>query len=246
MVRGGAVLGLATVILAIAACGADIPPAPRIPDPGLFARPLTYDCGGLVFEPALFDGPANAELAQTEQAAILRAYIAQTAREGEPLPGTGWHLLEQQAGGADYLTSREAAGQEVEVLSATVQLNVASGQQASWNRCQPKAVMPAGLNVGSWSLDASKPRQGERVLRMLVREEECASGRSPDGRIVGPAIEIRPTTVVILFGVAQLEGVQTCQRNPAWWVDVDLGESVGDRALVDPSRWPNLSIRLSP
>jgi hypothetical protein len=232
---------------AIAACGPDIPPMSPIPDPGLLAQPLAYQCGGLIFDPALFDGPADAEQAQTPLAAILRDYVAQTAREGDPLPEAGWHLLEKRIDGADFLATREVVGEGTEVLSVTVQLNVSLARRASWNRCRPKAVMRAGLNVGSWSLDAAKPRQSAHVLRLLVQEQSCASGRSPEGRIVGPAIRTGATSVVILFGIAQLSaGVVTCQGNPSTWVDVDLGEAIGDRDLIDPSDWPSVSIRIAP
>lgn len=241
-------LGLAAAVLAVAGCiSTGLPPPTQIADPGLLANPLRYTCGGLIFDPALFDAPGNAEQADDPMAKVLREYIAQTAREGEPLPETGWHLLEKRVDGADYLATRAVAGEGTEVVSATITLNVSLARRAVWNRCRAEALLPAGLSAGSWTLaDPAKPHPGARTFRLAVEEDHCASGRSPEGRIVGPAIQADERRIVILFGIQQLSGAQTCQNGPPALVDVELDEPIGDRALVDPGHWPNASIEIGP
>jgi hypothetical protein len=235
-------IAIAVALVTTAGCiSTGLPPPTRVADPGLLDAPLRYACGALVFDPALFDEPGNAEQASTPQAQILRENIAQSAREGEPLPVDGWHLLADRPDGADYLATRPLEGEDVdiEVVSVTVRLGgVGFNLRAQRNRCRPSVVLPPGLNVGSWSLLPERPRPSDHEIRVAVHEEACASGRSPTGRIVGPAIEADNATVVILFAIVALEGAATCQGNPAGLETIDIGEPIGDRVLVDPSHWP--------
>lgn len=230
----------------IGACNAATAEPSLIPDPGLLNGELRYLCGGLVFDPAILEQPGTAEQADTPKAKVLRAYIQQTAREGEALPETGWHLLNDRPDGADYLNTGTPPGSDPEVVSATIQLGVALGRMASWNRCQPTVVVPKGLNVGSWGLDPSGPELGRetQVLRLLVHEEACASAQLPTGRVVGPALSFEDDVVVVLFGVQQQSGAATCPGNPSLPVTIDLGQQIGDRDLVDPSRWPPTIVKI--
>lgn len=73
----------------------------------------------------------------------------------------------------------------------------------------------------------------------MVTERGCASGRSSDGRIVGPQVDyVDDTSVVVTFRVRPLEGAQECPGNPPLEVIVRLEEPLGDRALLDGGREP--------
>jgi hypothetical protein len=72
-----------------------------------------------------------------------------------------------------------------------------------------------------------------REFVALVLEVSCASGRSSEGRIVGPEIEYTDETVTVTFGVRPLKGFRTCQGNPETPIRVTLAEPVGDRRLRD-------------
>jgi hypothetical protein len=67
----------------------------------------------------------------------------------------------------------------------------------------------------------------------MVVESGCASGRSSEGRIVGPDIAYTDESVTVTFAVRQLGGSQDCRGNPPTPVAVRLSEPLGDRALLD-------------
>jgi hypothetical protein len=48
-------------------------------------------------------------------------------------------------------------------------------------------------------------------IDVLVREMECASGRSADGRILDPEVGLGDAAVVITFRVTPRGGDQDCQ-----------------------------------
>ncbi len=72
-------------------------------------------------------------------------------------------------------------------------------------------------------------------VRIDIRETECASGRSADGRVVVD-VDYRATTVTIDIKVRRREGDQECPGNPVTSFVVDLDEPVGSRTIVG-ERW---------
>jgi hypothetical protein len=71
-----------------------------------------------------------------------------------------------------------------------------------------------------------------------VTERACASGQASEGRVSDPIIEYRDSSVVVIFFVEPLGGVQECPGNPPTPVEVDLGEPLSDRSLLDGGVWP--------
>jgi hypothetical protein len=75
-------------------------------------------------------------------------------------------------------------------------------------------------------------------IDVLVREMECASGRSADERIMDPEVGLGDEEVVITFRVTLRGGDQDCQGNPATPYTVELGEPLGERSLLDGAHDP--------
>lgn len=73
---------------------------------------------------------------------------------------------------------------------------------------------------------------------MLVREMECAGGRSAEGRILDPEVSLGGEEVVITFRVSPRGGDQDCPDNPATPSIVELGEPLGERTLLDGAQHP--------
>ena len=71
------------------------------------------------------------------------------------------------------------------------------------------------------------------VIPAILVERECASGQSPEGRVLPPEIEYGDDEIVISFEIVRREGDQDCQGNPEFPVEIVLREPLGDRALVD-------------
>jgi len=158
----------------------------------------------------------------------------------------------------------DTAGLQVKVLfddRAEVIASTANGWFAAWwpGRVRPReivAVDPQGtvvetipgprgdvdgeLGAASWWLDPSAPppTAASVVIRGLVQETACASGRSPEGRIQGPLIELTETAVTVTFGVRHLRGAQDCQGNPAFPVTFELPDPLGKRPLLDGGENP--------
>ena len=82
--------------------------------------------------------------------------------------------------------------------------------------CLPSQA-PVATNLAEWTLDpATLPIADDAMtLHGYVREIACASGRSPDGRIVLRGIDYRADAIVITFGVVPLPGDQDCPQQPA-------------------------------
>jgi hypothetical protein len=70
-------------------------------------------------------------------------------------------------------------------------------------------------------------------LHVLVVEAACASGQSPEGRILDPIVEYQATRIRITIWIRRLPGTQTCQGNFGYPTTVELSQPVGARTLVD-------------
>ncbi len=92
----------------------------------------------------------------------------------------------------------------------------------------------AGLaGTAGWWVDPAQlplPATATRIDGFL-HEQACASGTSPEGRIVGPEIVYHPDAVTVTFGVRPIGG--TCPSNPWFPITVELAEQLGGRALID-------------
>jgi hypothetical protein len=102
--------------------------------------------------------------------------------------------------------------------------------------CSYATPEPLGVaEPASWSLDPAFDVPGADAvdIPILVEERECASGRSAEGRIAPPVIELGADEVRITISVFRAPGdFQTCQSNPATPFVVVLPEPLGDRELV--------------
>jgi hypothetical protein len=102
--------------------------------------------------------------------------------------------------------------------------------------------MPPTGEVGParWWLDPDVPEPGPDAteLHVLALEQACASGSSPEGRIMPPEVTMDATHVTVTIGVRRVEGFADCPSNPAWPMTVTLPEPLGDRQLLDGSVQP--------
>jgi hypothetical protein len=85
---------------------------------------------------------------------------------------------------------------------------------------------------------AAAPGPGAMTISALIRERACASGRSPEGRVVEPAIFSSEDALLISVFVRQPAGSQDCPGNPAVPLEIALPEPLGERRLLDGSEVP--------
>ena len=107
------------------------------------------------------------------------------------------------------------------------------------------ALPPAGevdgtLGAASWWLDpeAMAPTPDSVSIHALVLEEACASGKTPEGRIEGPLVNLSETAVTITIGVRPLPGTQDCQGNAPFPFAFNLPEPLAGRTLLDGGEVP--------
>ena len=104
----------------------------------------------------------------------------------------------------------------------------------------PLGEVEARVGPASWWIDprAAAPTATSTALHAIVREESCASGASPEGRIEPPIIELSDTAVVVTYRIRRKAGGQDCQSNPPFAVGLKLPEPLGKRALLDGNETP--------
>lgn len=106
-----------------------------------------------------------------------------------------------------------------------------------FNGCYPRVPV---IGPASWWVDpATLPLPATtRTISGFLRERACASGMSPEGRILDPVIDYRSDAIEVSFTVTQRPGGQDCQGNPSFPVEISLSEPLGARALLDGSEAP--------
>ncbi len=103
--------------------------------------------------------------------------------------------------------------------------------------CYPRVP---DIGPASWWVDpATLPLPAStRTIRGLIHERACASGRSPEGRILDPMVTYRSHAIEVTFTITKRPGGQDCQGNPSFPVEIRLAEPLGTRALLDGSAAP--------
>ncbi len=205
--------------------------------PPVDATDLRFSCGGLPFASDLLTGPPGTdEQAADPAAAALRAHLSSGGAEVDFLPATGWYLVAKDGPVAEYIALDDRGG----VVSVSLELQGSTWHVTGWGQCQPRAVLGPGLGPAEWAFDPAQPRPdaSTQVFDALVTELSCNSGQPADGRIVGPEIIRTADQVLVIFAVRPRPGAHDCPSNPSTRVRVDLGEPVGERALLDGGRFP--------
>ena len=229
---------VALVASAALLAGCALPPGVPGGAPPLGAAPLQYTCGRFPFGAEMLDRSDTDEAAANPAAAALREHLAKDGPDIDFLPDRGWSLAGMDADGAEFVIEDGDLGMKVVSLhSADLGPWILTG----WGDCQPQRVLPPGLGEASWTFDPEDPRPGAdtRTFTALVTERECASGKSSEGRVVGPDILEVGDEVLVTFAVRPLGGdMQSCPGNPVTRVAVDLGSPLGDRQLLDGGTLP--------
>lgn len=99
---------------------------------------------------------------------------------------------------------------------------------------EPDARDPKTTEPAVWFLPAGWVADPAATsIDVLVDAPQCASGVGPADRLAPPQVEVTATQVRIAVSTYILKGPQTCPGHPMAPLRVDLGQPLGDRALVD-------------
>ncbi len=206
-------------------------------DPAWVTRPaLTCGQPGQRVPPEALLGPGLAELGLDPAAEVLRSVIAEAPPE-TPFPPTGWHRVSDGPDG-DVFVARGAGDTpwwavEVGILGGTL-------QATGFGQCHLAIVAPNGVSFARWWLDPDGPPVAPETKRLaiLLREQECASGKPPVGRVLAPTIVTTPEGFLVAVPIRQQLTGQDCPGNPAFALELVLPEAIDSRGLFDASEFP--------
>lgn len=213
------------------------PPAGATIGPDWIARPaLTCGEPDRLFPPEALQGPGLAELGPDPAAAVLRTVIADAPPE-TTFPGSGWHRVVDRPDAVTFIGKGDA---DTPWWVVTVAELGGTLQATEYGRCHLSIAPPAGVTLAWWWLDPDGPpiTPETTTLAVLLRERACASGRTPEGRVMEPTIVTTPETIVVAIGVRERPGGDDCPGNPAFPLELALAEPVGTRRLFDASEFP--------
>ncbi|HET9347173.1 MAG TPA: hypothetical protein VFO05_15890 [Candidatus Limnocylindrales bacterium] len=102
----------------------------------------------------------------------------------------------------------------------------------------PAAAIEGRVGPAAWWVDpAAGPLDpATTTIPALIRERECASGQSPEGRVVDPAVFASEDAFLVNVWVRIAPG--DCPSNPEFPIEISLPEPLGDRQLLDGSEIP--------
>lgn len=217
--------------------GPSVPDAGSTIDPDWINRPaLTCGDPERLFPPEALSGPGLAELGLDPAAAVLRSTIAESPPESQ-FPTGGWHRVIDDPAGVTFV----AAGDD-ETSWVMVNVGVINGtlQATEYGQCSLQPAAPEGVTFGEWWLDPDRPAPTPESteVSILVVETACASGNSPEGRILAPTILVGAEAIAVAIGIVQRPGGQDCPGNPPHAMQLVLPEPLGDRSLLDASVYP--------
>jgi hypothetical protein len=111
--------------------------------------------------------------------------------------------------------------------------DTASDATATTSTLTSTTEQPSG-SPAVWVPDPARPvDSGNTTIAALVTRLGCNGGIT--GTVYPPAVEITATEAIVTFTVEPNPGAHTCPSNDQVPFEVDLGQPLGDRALVDGS-----------
>jgi hypothetical protein len=124
-------------------------------------------------------------------------------------------------------------------------LAVALGACAARPTTPPVTFGPDVGLAQFWVNPASLPLAADATsISGFIREQECASGQSPEGRIIGPRIEYASDSITVTFGVTKVGG--DCPSNPSYSITIFLAEKLGNRRVLDGGSTPARDATVEP
>lgn len=220
-----------------AASGSPPPDVSPTIDPDWVTRPaLTCGEPEPLFPPEALEGPGLAEFGLDAAAAILRSVIAEAPPE-TPFPEHGWHRV---VDGPDGVTFVAAGDDATPWWAVTVGVLAGTLQATGFGQCHLAIAAPSGVSFARWWLDPDGPPISPETtaLSILLREQDCASGKPPIGRVLAPTIVTSAVAIEIVIGIRKQLTGQDCPGNPAFPFEVVLPEAIGPRTLFDASQFP--------
>lgn len=185
-------------------------------------------CGRRPFPAAAMDSlPVNLDSAGHEYGALRDALKIYVHLYGD-LTRLEWLLVERDDYGATFIADRADTW-----LEASVFAGIEGWVPGTVDYCSPRPLSASDGGIATVYLDPAfpKPKAAATKLHVLVTEDECASGRSPAGRLLPPTVRYDDASVTITVRIRSNGGPAACPSNPLLPVTIQLPEPIGDRPL---------------
>lgn len=209
---------------------------PTLPELG----DVQFSCGSpLTFNAAALQGAPGVETLSHPATIALRDLM----RQGGVPNRSGWRVVVVSASSAQFLLPA-APDEGFAYWSAEFGVGAGGWTFVRSGQCDLRPVFQ-GVEAARWELAPGEaPTADTTTIKALVTEQGCASGRSPDGRVLPAAVVYLADHIAITFATRPLPGAHTCEPGPPAVLLLDLEEPIGDRQLLDASiippepRWP--------
>lgn len=130
--------------------------------------------------------------------------------------------------------------EETPWFEVTVGLFDGNLEATAMGQCTLAIAAPDSVSFGRWWIDpAGPPITPEKTsLAILIREQGCASGKPPEGRVLEPTIIATAESIQVAIGIRKQTTDQDCPANPAYATELVLPGRIGSRGLFDASQFP--------
>jgi hypothetical protein len=104
--------------------------------------------------------------------------------------------------------------------------------------CRLTPVLPSDLIWAQVTADPQALSPSSTSIPVWVTEYSCTSARDPDPYLKDPIVVEDERSVTVYWTSTPPEGDQDCPGNPRVERVLELRKPLGDRVLLDGSRWP--------
>jgi hypothetical protein len=194
-------------------------------------------CGGFDqapnFPASVLNSAPGAENDPDPAAEGLRALL-------RPRPGlqqSGWRRVVE----SPSLVLFVAAGPADEPWFQVIMSRTPTGtwQTSGYGGCQLRVVFGPDVGRADLYFDPSRPPSpSDRSVQLLIAEEACSGGASPEGRILAPQLAYRSDAIYVAITIRNRPGEQDCQGVDPSPYALELAEPLGSRALFDATVVP--------
>lgn len=209
-------------------------------------------CGGdgLTFKPSVMQTNSHSGHDDAAIVAALERLVreggmnAPTALQGVDVKAGPWFVLGKTDTEAEIATgSWSLHGPGKDAMQVILEKRDGEWRAAAWGTCNLAPVPPDGIAWASVSRASTPPDPAATSVPVAVSEYQCTSGRDPSPYLHEPIVVEQQSTVTVYWTTTPFkptgsgDGGVTC---PGVAVErrIALARPLGDRALLDGSKWP--------